>query len=169
LDYVPKVDAKNKSIKELYRDTEEIKCMLSFMTKEFQWITISKVNTQAYLGMNICVEENKVCVDMIFFIEQLLLEFDQVKDQPSPVVKSENIELLQQEQWKKFHTTTAKLLYLAKRARLDILRATSFLCTRAKVNMKSDQVKLLRLIVYLAATKVFKYIVKLSLPFRVQT
>jgi hypothetical protein len=129
---------------------EEIDRIASFMTKEFQWITISKENKQSYLGMNICVEEHKVTVDMIFFVEELLHKFE-LKFQPTPAVKecytiSEKRDFLTQEQRKKFQTITAKLLYLAKKAKPDILTATSFLCIRVKEPMKSNQNKLVRVI-----------------------
>jgi hypothetical protein len=65
---------------------KEIDHIASFMKKEFQWITISKENTQSYLGMSIGVLEHKVTVDMIFFVEELLRKFE-LKLQPTPAVK----------------------------------------------------------------------------------
>ncbi len=55
-------------------------------------------------------------------------------------------------QRKIFHTTTAKLLYLAKRARPDILTVTSFLCTRVKAPTEEDLTKLLHTLGYLQST-----------------
>ena len=51
-----------------------------------------------------------------------------------------------------FHTSTAKLLFLAKRARPDILTAVAFLTTRVKSPTKEDFDKLGRVIKYLRAT-----------------
>jgi hypothetical protein len=68
---------------------------------------------------------------------------------------------------KKFHTIVAKLLYLAKRARPDILTATSFLCTRVTKPTKSYQRKLLRLLGYLKLTIDYKYVIAPSQPLRV--
>ena len=51
---------------------------------------------------------------------------------------------------KQFHTSVAKLLYLSKRARPDILTAVGFLCTRATVQ---DRLKLQRVLGYLKRTK----------------
>jgi hypothetical protein len=53
----------------------------------------------------------------------------------------------------KFHMIIAKLLYLAKRARPDILTVVSFLCTRVKEPTTDDQRKLLHLLGYLSHTK----------------
>jgi hypothetical protein len=63
----------------------------------------------------------------------------------------------------------AKLLYLAKRTRPDILTATSFLRTRITKRAKADQRKLLHVIGYLKQTKDFKYIITPTKPLQVIT
>ena len=60
---------------------------------------------------------------------------------------------LVEEERKVFHSTTAKLLYLAKRARPDILTVVSFLCTRVQGTMTEDQSKLARVLGYLKGTQ----------------
>jgi hypothetical protein len=60
--------------------------------------------------------------------------------------------LLEEEGRKLFHTKTAQLLYLAKRARPDILTAVSFLCTRVQSATEEDMKKLLRVLGYLKST-----------------
>jgi hypothetical protein len=52
-----------------------------------------------------------------------------------------------------YHTITAKLLYLAKRARPDILTVVSFLCTRVTKPTVEDKKKLMYLLGYLHATR----------------
>ena len=52
-----------------------------------------------------------------------------------------------------FHRMVAKLLYLSKRARPDILLAVQYLTTRVKSPTKTDEKKLARVIGYLKATK----------------
>ena len=49
----------------------------------------------------------------------------------------------------KFHHTVAKLLYAAKRTRIDIDLAVSFLCTRVASLTKGDKIKLIRVFEYL--------------------
>jgi hypothetical protein len=51
-----------------------------------------------------------------------------------------------------FHSETAKLLYLAKRTRVDILLPVSFLCTRVREPTEDDLRKLKRVHRYLAGT-----------------
>jgi hypothetical protein len=52
----------------------------------------------------------------------------------------------------KFHTTVAKLLYISKRTRPDILLPVNILCTRVKAPTKEDWDKLLKILKYLKNT-----------------
>ncbi len=60
---------------------------------------------------------------------------------------------LREEDRKIFHWVVAKLLYLSKHARPDILMAVSFLCTRVTKATVKDQKKLEYLLGYLQAAK----------------
>ncbi len=51
-----------------------------------------------------------------------------------------------------FHSTVAKLLYLSKRARPDILTVVTYLCTRVQNATVEDEKKLVRVLGYLAGT-----------------
>jgi hypothetical protein len=55
-----------------------------------------------------------------------------------------------------FHSVTAKLLYIAKRARPDILTAVSFLTSRVQNPTVEDNKKLMRVLKYLNGTKNLK-------------
>jgi hypothetical protein len=69
----------------------------------------------------------------------------------------------------KFHSIVAKLLYLGKRGRPDILLAVQFLCTRVKAPTMEDAAKLARVLGYLKLTKTWVRVFDGS-PFeRVQT
>jgi hypothetical protein len=48
-----------------------------------------------------------------------------------------------------FHSKVTKLLFLAKRARLDILTVVSFLCTYVQMATKQDDDELKRVLEYL--------------------
>lgn len=111
--------------------------------------------------MNVELQDHKIVLDMEYFTQQLLLLFTDIKQYHTPAVKecfqlreSPKLDTAGQ---KTFHTIVAKLLYLAKRDRPDILTATSFLCTRIKEPTKIDQQKLLRVIGYLETTKHYRY------------
>ena len=61
----------------------------------------------------------------------------------------EKAEKLSEAERKKFHTTTAKLLYLTKHAKPDILTPVGFLRTRVTRATVQDRMKLLRILGYL--------------------
>jgi hypothetical protein len=52
-----------------------------------------------------------------------------------------------------FHSKVAKLLFLAKRARPDILAVVSFFCTWIQEATKEDESKLSRVLEYLKHTQ----------------
>ncbi len=148
--------------------------MKTFMMREFQWITVICDRIQFYHGVNIQVQEHNVMEDMKYYIQQLLQPFTNVKEYTMPAVKDyceteSEAKLLDATGKKRFYTIIARLLYLAKCARsADILTATSFLCARVKSPNKRDQLKLLRVIGYLAATKNYEYTIKPNKSLRVQ-
>jgi hypothetical protein len=65
----------------------------------------------------------------------------------------DEVPLLPKEQAELYHSTVAKLLFICKRARLDLQTAVAFLCTRVKEPTKDDDNKLARAIKYLRSTK----------------
>ena len=148
----------------LFADDEEIIRVKTFMMKEFQWITVVEGRTQSYLGMSVEVQDNAVIVDMKYYIDQLLTQLPTgLKQYDTPAIKEcfqtkpADSPLLSADARKQFHTIVAKLLYLAKRARPDILTITSFLCTRVKSPTKLDQRRLWRVLGYLKSTVGLKY------------
>jgi hypothetical protein len=120
----------------------EIERVQAFMTKEFKWITVTKGRVQSYLGMNIEMSEHKISVSMSYYTQQLLQDFGKIREYSTPATKEifqpTTSIVLDVDAKRNFHTIVAKLLYLAKRARPDILTATSFLCTRVKQPTKAD-------------------------------
>jgi hypothetical protein len=69
---------------------------------------------------------------------------------------NENAEKLGQNQKERFHTVTAKLLFLSKRAHPDLQQAVGFLTTRVKNPDTDDWKKLNRIIKYLRGTRDLK-------------
>jgi hypothetical protein len=77
-----------------------------------------------------------------------------VKGQASPrnhslFIVNKELQLLDENERKYFHSTTAKLLYLAKHTRPDILTLVIFLCTRVQYTSEQDREKLERVLGYL--------------------
>jgi hypothetical protein len=79
-------------------------------------------------------------------------EYDSSGTKDMFIVASES-KALSEDVRKSFHSKTAKLLYLAKRARPDILTAVTFLCTRVQSATEQDKDKLLRVRGYLKRTQ----------------
>jgi hypothetical protein len=129
----------------LFADSSEIDRVKTFMMKEFKWITVIQEKIESYA---------------ITIYKYYTIYYTRSKRMFS-IKRGPALDVQGQ---KTFHTIMAKLLYLAKRARPDILTATSFLCTRDKQPTKNDQKKLLRVIGYLDATKHYEYNIALTKP-----
>jgi hypothetical protein len=67
--------------------------------------------------------------------------------------------LLGEDQKKVFHSVSAKLLYVSIRARVDLLLAIAFLCTRVSKCTAQDQSKLKRVLEYIKGTMDIEYTV----------
>jgi hypothetical protein len=76
-------------------------------------------------------------------------------DNSFQVRKETEANTLTKHQTSQFHSTIAKLLFLAKRSRPDILLAISFLTTRVKLPDVDDWKKLMRILGYLKGTMEF--------------
>jgi hypothetical protein len=132
-------------------DAKEAKELKTLLEGKFGPIVFEVNNKLSYLGMHIDVKGEGTTVGMVFYIKQIL-EGREVMVKLSPGTKmtfevnDKAVPLLEAER-KEFHSTTAKLLYLAKRARPDILTVVSFLCTRVRSATIEDQGKLADLIV----------------------
>jgi hypothetical protein len=133
-------------------DNEEVEKIRKHLDKRFGKVLFEKGKELSYLGMQIRIKESGIIFDMTYYMKKIL-EDEDVQVMRSPATKNmfivdRNSQLLGEEDRKQFHTKTAKLLYLAKRARPDILTAVSFLCTRAQSATEEDAMKLARVLGY---------------------
>ena len=120
----------------LLMDKIEAERVRQAFVQEFQWITMEFGSVQSYLGMQlILMKDNSAIIDMTHFVDKLLLTCgEQLTEYACPATKNlffvdEKAEKLSEVERKRFHTMTAKLLYLTKRARPDIMTPVGFLCT----------------------------------------
>jgi hypothetical protein len=111
--------------------------------------------------MDISIADEGTRVDMSFYVKQLvedaekrkaLVVYDSPGTKESFVYKEEE-KKLENAQRIYYHSTVAKLLYLAKRARPDILTVVIFLCTRIQEATVEDEKKLVRVLGYLKKTE----------------
>jgi len=138
-------------------DKDEADRLRVHLKKRFGEVQFKIGEKLSYLGMQINVQDEGTTVDMSFYIQKLL-EGTMVKGQASlgnhsSFIVDDESQLLEECERKYFHSTTAKLLYLAKRARPDILTLVIFLCTRVQYASKQDKEKLERVLGYLKWTE----------------
>ena len=127
----------------------------------------------SFLGMTIDMEEaGRAIVSMRGFVDEFVNDYPENKLVSSPSnnelfeISDDDVPLAEQDR-KLFHTIVAKLLYLGKRIRPDILLTVGFLCTRVTKATERDKIKLQRLINYVHATKDKKLTLKVEYPVRV--
>jgi hypothetical protein len=138
-------------------DKREAERLRTKLIEIFGTVQFEIGNKLSYLGMEIEVTDAGTTIDMSFYVEELLKGYD-VVERWSPAKKTwfvvgEDSKILSEATRKLFHSTTAKLLYLAKRARPDILTAVTYLCTRVQGATVEDMQKLERVLGYLKHTK----------------
>ena len=112
-------------------DTDEIERVKEFFVREFTWITTETSRTHSYLGMQISFHDGCVTVDMKHYIEKLFIEDGDLEEYTSPAARNvfsvnPAVKILDEKDRKAFHTVVAKLLFLSKRARTEILTANGF-------------------------------------------
>jgi hypothetical protein len=124
-------------------------------------LTVTRGDIHDYLGMTIDYStDGKVVIRMDDYVENML---DEVPDDMSGVhvtpaadhlfKVNDDAEPLDNLTSDIFHSITAKLLFLCKRARPDIQTPIAFLCTRVRNPDIDDYKKLQRVVCYLRGTK----------------
>ncbi len=118
------------------------------------WITIDVDNKHLFHVMQVSLEQDIATIDMTNFINELIDDCMNLREYTSPAAKNAFMvdpesELLNKADRRLFHMMVAKLLYLSKRARPDILTIVSFLCMRVTKATKEVAAKLSRALGYL--------------------
>jgi len=110
-----------------------------------------------YLGLNFKVINKSLHVNMIGYINKILEERQEIGMSETPYTKqlfnNRKIELLNDYEQARTRSDVAKLLYLAKRARPDILLPTIVISSRASKYNSDDKAKLDKIYKYLNMTK----------------
>lgn len=132
--------------------------LMNVLRGKFAAITVNTGSKHSYLSMNIEVNRKGIHVDMRAYIDKCLEEKDVSVRYTSPAGEDlftidENSKLLDDVGKKQFHSDVARLLYLGKRTRGQILTAVSHLATRVGAPTENDQKKLLRIMGYLKRTR----------------
>lgn len=138
-------------------DESLIKEVEKFLEKTFSGTTVTHGNVHSYLGMTFDFSvKHQVKITMDGYVKDVLSAFDVTGTAVTPATEnlfaSRDLPLLQKNEREIFHSGVAKLLYLAKRARPDILLPVSFLTTRVLKPNADDQAKFMRVLKYLNGT-----------------
>jgi hypothetical protein len=142
------------------RDSQAIDGLIKFLSRKYTKINITEDMVMDYLGMKVDFNSpGYVSISMEPMVKEILsdLEIPSESVASSPASNnlfnvSEGKELLANKDKERFHSLTAKLLYIAKRGRPDILTAVSFLTTRVSMPNVEDNQKLIRVAKYLNGT-----------------
>ncbi len=129
------------------------------LRKEFKEITVNRGAVHSYLGMVFDFRTPGAAkVSMEGYTNDVLKLYDVKGTAVTPAseqlfVVREDAEKLSPEEAKVFHSKVAKLLYLAKRTRPDLLLGIAFLATRVKSPDVDDAQKLDRILRYTKGTR----------------
>jgi hypothetical protein len=146
----------------------------SLLKHKFKEITIHDGSVHSYLGM---VFDFSVPGDVKITMDGYISDLLKYADIPGTVLTpaTDNLfsirdtPLLDIETKSKFHTMVAKLLYLSKRVRPDILLAVSFLTTRVQCPDNDDMNKLNRVFKYLNGSRELGLVLRASEPLAVKS
>ena len=134
--------------------------VLNTLESKFGKMSIKRGKNHTFVGMDITFLDNgTVKIMMDDYIRECIDVYGEhkLKDRKTPggsdlFEVDDKAEGLNKENSDTFHHIVAKLLFVAKRARLDIEPTISFLCTRVSKSTTQDWIKLGRLLGYLKMT-----------------
>ena len=146
-------------------DPDVVTDIVNKLEERFDKMTVTRGREHVFLGMKIrYTEERTAIITMKDYLKEAItgsgLDITKTASTPangnlfkiddkSPLLDSGRAEI--------FHSVVAKLLYVALRARVDILLPIAFLCTRVSKSTLQDEAKLKRVLEYIACTMEQKY------------
>ena len=140
-------------------DPRANKQIIKALEAKYDKIGVQEGLVHSYLGMTFDFSESgKVKVTQDGYVSELLASEDIRSAVKTPATDAlfdieEVSELLSKSDKEHFHSIVAKLLYLSKRTRPDIMVAVNFLTSRVLVATQQDREKLYRVLKYLYGTQ----------------
>jgi hypothetical protein len=162
----------------IFGDSEaEVDSAISGLKRAYPDIAVHRGRTLNYVGMLFDHSTAGVCrVTMPNFVRELLDEVSDIRGTSGTPATATLFEvsgsadhgvMLPEERRKRFHSLVAKLLYLAKRCRPDLLTSVAFLTTRVLAATAADWDKLTRVVRYIRGTASMGIVLRADLPIRV--
>ena len=153
------------------RDEKKIDNIISEIERLYPGLTKSRGRVLNYIGMTFNFEQlGRVVISMEGFIKDLLddcIEIVGVSRTPAEdnLFKIDlNSPLLNDKERERFHSLTAKLLYLSKRTRPDILACIAYLTKRVLEPRTDDWKKLVHTIQYIRGTRTMPLTLEVDTP-----
>lgn len=137
-------------------NNKSLEKFLEYIKKSFFDVKIHHGLEHQYLGINLLIRENLIELNMKNDIKKIANDLK--INNPSKIpgnnefFRNSNSDFLNDENRNIFHTNTAKLLYIARMCRPDILGYVSYLSSRVNNPTLNDMFKLKKLIAYLLYT-----------------
>ena len=131
------------------RDSTLIDATLTELRARYKQINIHRGKVHSYLGMTFNFEDPVAAkITMEGYVDDYLKAYDVTGTAVTPAIndlfKVSGSPELSADEREKFHSQVAKLLYLAKRTRPNILTAIAFLSSRVSCATEADKRKLER-------------------------
>ena len=142
----------------LSTDAAAMRSLTDGLISKYKDVKHCTKNDFSYLGMHIVIRpDGTVHLSMEHFVDELLKEVQIVGTRATPATarlfEPGDSPPLETDEAMKFHSRTAKLLYLGTRTRSDLLTAVGYLCTRVTRPTERDRDKLWRVLQYLHKTR----------------
>jgi hypothetical protein len=136
---------------------EVVTTIIEKIEGQFGKMTVTRGREHVFLGMNIkYTDERTAIITMKDYLREAIAESELgIKRQAATPATRELFEVdekaarLPERRSDVFHRIVTKLLYVAIRARMDMLLAVGFLCTRVSKSTVEDEGKLRRLLEYI--------------------
>ena len=125
-------------------DPKVVDDVIKTIEKRFDKMTVKRGRTHNFVGMNLTFKDNgTVEILMQEYIRECMESFDEEMKKANTPAKHNlfdvnDIKQMSEIRMEIFHHIVAKLLYVSKRARVDIDLAVSFLCTRVSRSTEED-------------------------------
>jgi hypothetical protein len=133
--------------------------LLAMLRARYKTITVHEGRVHSYLGMRFeFADRGRVKVTMDKYIADILADYQITRGQKTPAGADlfqvdPDSPLLAADAATEFHSRVARLLYLGKKVRPDILLPVNFLNTRTQKATEQDMLKLNRVLRYLFETR----------------
>ena len=132
-------------------DPDVVTRIIAQLEEHFDTMTVTRGTEHVFLGMNIRYDRSKrtAVISMKEYLREAIAESEMeiTRTASTPANKSlfdvdEEAARLGTHDSVVFHSVSAKLLYVSIRARVDLLLAIAFLCTRVSKSTVQDRAKL---------------------------